>query len=71
MLTSLGLAMGGLSSAGAAAIAALLTTNSTLRELDVTGNRIDNRGAVLIARAMQDNETLHVLKVRPTRRYTY
>lgn len=51
-------------SAGATVLAEFLTTNTTMKHLVLSGNRIGPSGAVALARALQVNRTLEALDLR-------
>ena len=55
--------MNGLGNEGALAIGEILKNNHVLRELDVSSNRITAEGALLLAKGLDSNEELHILKV--------
>lgn len=55
--------MNGLSETGAKALAGLLRVNSTIEELDVTSNRINDKGAVELGKGLTANASLRHLKV--------
>ena len=59
----LDVAWNGFGREGGVALASGLAANETLRELDSTGNRLDDRVAVTMATSLETNETLRVLKV--------
>lgn len=48
---------------GAAAMGDALKTNNTLLELDLSHNRITEKGALAIAKGLEKNKTLRVLKM--------
>ena len=48
---------------GGAALADAIATNESLVELDISGNRLDIQSAFLIAKVINDNEQLQILKV--------
>ena len=63
-LKTCNLSWNGLGPEGGAAIADAIKGNSSLLELDISGNRLDATSATLIAKALQVNDELRVLKVR-------
>ena len=58
------LAYNGLSDNGAAALGRCARLNKTLRELDVSNNRISANGARVFATGLKKNTCLEVLRVR-------
>ena len=48
---------------GGVALADAIHTNGALLELDVSGNRLDCNSAVLIAKALKNNDSLQILRV--------
>ncbi len=64
VLRHVNLAYNGLSNAGAAALAEALHINDILSDLDITCNRIFDKGAVVIGKALTVNESLRFLRVR-------
>ena len=60
---SLDLSWNGLGYEGSIGIGEMLRGNDCLRKLDITSNRINWQGAILVARGLAFNSTLEVLKV--------
>ena len=63
-ISTLNLAMNGISNKGAQYAMEMLKQNGTLTELDLSCNRISDKGAFLLGKALQQNESLKSLKVR-------
>ena len=63
-MTSLDLSWNGLHKEGSKGLSQLLAVNSTIRELDITCNRIDKSCLEEIIRGLSGNQTLQTLKVR-------
>lgn len=63
-LKRLSVANNGLGDEGCGAAAVAISSNSSLLELDMSGNRITNTGLLAFASQIKTNETLQVLKVR-------
>ena len=49
---------------GGVAVCEMLRGNKYLREVDVSHNRINWEGAMLIAKGLKENDTLEILYVR-------
>ena len=62
-LKTCNLAWNGFGPEGGAAIADAIGANDALRELDISGNRLDGHCGFLVAKGMRKNEELQVLKV--------
>ena len=62
-MDDLNLSMNGISQASAELLGAALETNTCLRTLDVSNNRIELIGCSAIAQGLSQNETLTTLKV--------
>jgi hypothetical protein len=62
-LVSVNLAWNGFGYEGAVGLKDLLIHNKTLEEIDVTSNRINWQGALIIAGGIRKNDTLQILKV--------
>lgn len=58
------IAWNGLGPEGGAAMADALETNSSLIELDISGNRLNADAAIKIAKSLETNETLEILRVK-------
>ena len=58
------LSWNGLGPGGGQMIAEAIAVNPSLEELDISGNRLDFKTAVMIAKGLKQNEDLKVLKVR-------
>lgn len=56
--------MNGFGYDGADVLGKALNQNRTLRELNVAHNRIPEKGAILIAAGLRNNDTLKTLRVR-------
>ncbi len=55
--------MNGFSDEGCKAISDSLATNSTLIELDISRNRVGEKGAYFLFQGLIKNETLQILRV--------
>lgn len=55
--------MNGFDNEGAFAVADIIKRNTTLLNLDVSYNRIGTPGAQVIAKALETNDSLKILKV--------
>ena len=58
------LAWNGFGYEGGLALGELIRGNKYIRELDVSHNRLNWEGALLIAKGLKENDTLEVLKAR-------
>lgn len=56
--------MAGLAKAGSEAMMKALKHNRTLRDLDISFNRIPVEGAAFLANGLKENDVLQCLKVR-------
>lgn len=56
--------MAGLAKAGSEAMMKALKHNRTLRELDISFNRIPVEGAAFLANGLKENDVLQYLKVK-------
>ena len=64
-LHRINLAWNGFDNESAEALAETVTENTTLKELDLTGNRLSDQAIVLLAEGLQKNDGLHRLIVSP------
>ena len=63
----MGLAMSGLAVEGARHVCTLLTSNSSILDLDLTCTRLTDDAAFLLGKMLAVNETLQVLRVRTSK----
>jgi len=51
---------------GSVALCEMLRGNKYLRELDISNNRINWAGAMMVAKGLKENDTLEIILVRTT-----